>query len=412
MGGGKERCEVTSVVLELGGKLDREISPSLNRQRRVSTPFGRGARAGLVSVRACLAVCAVVAGLALVGCTSSGTRSGHGAQAARRALGHRVLFSTDFALGLVNGRFDGAGPAPIDDAYAVALGLANRERLDVRGIVVTYGNDHQAPELRAARRAVGAIGAHVPVVGGATEPLANPPIAWFDGTEIRDWCVNDGVRFMARELREHGPLTVFAIGPLTDIACLIRNFPREARRIERVVALMGSRRGGGLKLGATPVPDLNFTLDPVALEILLKQSRIPATFMLFEVTSTVNITAAQLAPLAGAGRAGAYYAAASAPNVQAFDGFQPFDAHTVQWVINPRAYRCFDAGWRVVAGQPSASPRSGNVDAFRRDLPGRRVRACDAFASDAQRVAFADGVVGSVDRAAAAWARRATPPLP
>ena len=33
-------------------------------------------------------------------------------------------------------------------------------------------------------------------------------------------CVNAGVRFMARELREHGPLTVFAIGPLTDIACL------------------------------------------------------------------------------------------------------------------------------------------------------------------------------------------------
>ena len=57
-------------------------------------------------------------------------------------------------------------------------------------------------------------------IGGATEPLANPPIEWSDGTEIRDWCVNAGVRFMARELREHGPLTVFAIGPLTDIACL------------------------------------------------------------------------------------------------------------------------------------------------------------------------------------------------
>jgi hypothetical protein len=57
------------------------------------------------------------------------------------------------------------------------------------------------------------------------------------------------------------------------------------------------------------VPDLNFTLDPVALEVLLKQSRSPATFSLFEVTSTVNLTAADLAPLADA--SGAYYAAAS-----------------------------------------------------------------------------------------------------
>ena len=354
-------------------------------------------------MRARAVIAAALVALTLAGCGSAGTQGGGGSHASPGP--RRVLFSTDFAMGLVNGRFDGAGPAPIDDAYAVALGLASRSQLDVRGLVVTYGNDHEPPELRAARRAVRAIGADVPIVGGATEPLANPPIAWFDGTEIRDWCVNRGVRFMARELREHGPLTLFAIGPLTDIACLIRNFPREARRIERVVALMGSRRGSGLKLGSTPVPDLNFTLDPVALKILLEQSRIPATFLLFEVTSTVNISAAQLAPLADAGPAGAYYAAASAPNVRAFDGFQPFDAHTVQSVLDPRAYRCFDAGWRVVAKQPSASPTSGNVDAFRQDLPGRRVRACDAFADDARRAAFVAAVVGGVGRAAAQAAR-------
>jgi pyrimidine-specific ribonucleoside hydrolase len=206
---------------------------------------------------------------------------------------------------------------------------------------------------------------------------------------------------MARELRRHGPLTLFAIGPLTDIACLIRNFPREATRIQRVVALMGSRPGRGLRLGSTPVPDLNFTLDPIALEILLEQSRIPATFLLFEVTGTVTISAGQLAPLADAGPAGAYYAAASAPNVEAFDGFQPFDANTVQWVLDPRAYRCFASGWRVIAKQPSGSSNSGNVDAFRPGLPGRRVRACDAFAGDGQRAAFVDAVTGSVGKAAA-----------
>jgi pyrimidine-specific ribonucleoside hydrolase len=351
-------------------------------------------------MRVVLLVWAVVVGLIVAGCGSSGEDAGDASRPARDAGPRRVLFSTDFAMGVINGRFDGAGPAPIDDAYAVSLALANRKQLDVRGLVVTYGNDHQRPELRAARRAVRALGADVPVVGGATEPLANPPIRWFDGREIRDWCVNDGVRFMARELRARGPLTLVAIGPLTDVACLIRNFPRKARRIERVVALMGSRPGGGLKLGETPVPDLNFTLDPIALKLLLKRSHIPATFLLFEVTSTVIITAAQVAALAQTGRAGRFYAAASGPNVRAFDGFQPFDANTVQWLLDPRVYRCFDAGWRVVAGQPSPSPTSGNIDAFGPDLPGRRVRACDAFASGARRAGFVHRVLGSVGRAA------------
>ena len=214
---------------------------------------------------------------------------------------------------------------------------------------------------------------------------------------------------MARELREHGPLTLFAIGPLTDIACLIKNFPRAARRIERVVALMGSRRGGGLKLGTTPVPDLNFTLDPVALKVLLAQSRIPATFMLFEVTSKITITARQLKRIGREGRAGAYYAAASRPNV-AVEGFQPFDANTVQWLLNQRAYRCLNAGWRVVAKQPSGSPHSGNVDAFRPNLPGRRVRACDAFAGTAQRTAFINNVLDSVGQAAAAQVHQGKAP--
>src|SRR5437763_56108 len=288
-----------------------------------------------------LLISAIIVGVILATGASSGDAVRHSSHAA--AGPRRVLFSTDFAMGLINGRFDGAGPAPIDDAYAVSLGLANRQQLQVRGLVVTYGNDHQAPEVRAARRATRAIGANVPIVGGASDALANPPIKWFDGREIRDWCVNDGVRFMARELREHGPLTLFAIGPLTDIACLIENFPRAARRIERVIALMGSRRGGGLKLGGTPVPDLNFTLDPMALKVLLTQSRIPATFMLFEVTGKVTITARQLERVGREGRAGAYYAAASGRNIRAFNGFQPFDANTVQWLLNTRAYRCFNA---------------------------------------------------------------------
>lgn len=308
----------------------------------------------------------------------------------------KVLFSTDFALGLVNGRYDRAGPAPIDDAYAVALALAHEE-IDVRGLVVTHGNDHMAPEVEAAERAMAALDADVPVVPGAAVPLTKPPIKWFNDRLIEDWCVNDGVRFMAEELRENGPMTVMGIGPYTDLACLVRNFPDEAAQIERVIALVGSKPGGGLSIGDFPVPDLNFTMDPVALRILLTESEIPFTAMMFEVTSTASLSGKRIARLGERGRAGRYYARASRPNIVFSDGaLQPFDAHTVYRLLEPDAYDCPRSGFRIVARQPTPNPRSRNVDAFRPGLPGRGVEACDAFSAPDVRRQFLNAVIEGV----------------
>jgi pyrimidine-specific ribonucleoside hydrolase len=309
----------------------------------------------------------------------------------------RLIFSTDLALGLINGRFDGPGPAPTDDAYAVALALARPEQFDVRGLVITFGNDKMEPEVRAAQRAMDALDADVPIYEGAAVPLSKPPVRFFDDRPLADWCVNDGVRFMAAELRD-APATIAAIGPFTDIACLAQNFPDEVKRIQRVVILAGSKPGQGLKLGTTPVPDLNFTSDPEALRYILEETDIPLTAMLFEVTSTTELDAKQIASLRDHGPAGRYFAAASEPNVQAFGPTQPFDANVVYHLAEPKAYRCFESGFRIVAKQPSADPDSGNIDAFRPDLPGRRVEACDAFARPGEGARFIDAVLDGVRR--------------
>ncbi|WP_111132102.1 nucleoside hydrolase [Micromonospora deserti] len=288
----------------------------------------------------------------------------------------RVIFSTDFGLGLINGRFGGeAGPAPVDDAYAVALAAANSDRFDVRGLVITFGNDVMLPQLRAAERGLHELELGFPVVPGAQVPFSNPPVQFFDGRQLPDWCVNDGVRFMADELRE-GPLTVFAIGPFTDLACLVQNFPIEARNLEKIVALAGGH-GEPLILGGTPVPDLNFTVDPLALKILLAHSDISFVAMMFEVSSTAAISAPQLHGLAsGPSPGGRYVGEASLPNAtETPGGMIPFDAHTVNYLLNPDAYKCFDGGFTLEVGQPSPDPTPQNQFVVGPSLGGRAIVA-------------------------------------
>ena len=51
---------------------------------------------------------------------------------------------------------------------------------------------------------------------------------------------------------QRGPLTLVAIGPLTDIACVALNSPAAAEDIREVVAIMGRDPGEEFP---SPIPD-------------------------------------------------------------------------------------------------------------------------------------------------------------
>lgn len=298
----------------------------------------------------------------------------------------RVILSTDMAMGLVNGSFAGPGAPPIDDGYAVALALAERERLDLLGLVTTHGNALMAPETIAAERLVAAIGEELPVRAGAAVALANPSVEWYDGSPMAEWCVNEGVEWMAEELRR-APLTVLAIGPLTDVACLARNYPGAAAEIERLIVLMGARPGTVLRLGDTLVADLNFTSDPIALQLLLDDTQIPVTAMTFEVTETNDFDIDALLPLAEEGNEVArYYHDASTPIAEQSGrtSFETFDVHTVWRLLTPEAYDCEQVGYELKVGQPASEPSADNDARFAPDLPGRRVEACSDYAQEGE----------------------------
>jgi hypothetical protein len=128
---------------------------------------------------------------------------------------------------------------------------------------------------------------------------------------------NEAAASLAAALRE-GPLTILALGPLTNIAAALRDNPALSVRVERVVAVMGRRPGhlchpsegkwSGLLFGHGPVfSDLNFRKDPAAVRYLLSKS-VPLTLIPYEVARDVLLTPADMERLAASGPAGAWIA--------------------------------------------------------------------------------------------------------
>jgi inosine-uridine nucleoside N-ribohydrolase len=173
----------------------------------------------------------------------------------------RVIASTDIAAGL-DGGFR-AGAADTDDSYAVEL-ISSYIDTIMLGAIVVKGNDLQPAELVAANRTfIDTPGFwNGPIFAGGAIALATPDdVLWTGGTggdeTLLDICVNEGVLELAEILAEtEDRITIMAIGPLTDIACLVQNFPDNLDMIEELVFLGGRAPDQVLKY---PFTDVVFT---------------------------------------------------------------------------------------------------------------------------------------------------------
>jgi pyrimidine-specific ribonucleoside hydrolase len=200
-----------------------------------------------------------------------------------------VIISSDTATGLANGWRQGV--SDIDDGLAIAMALTLPE-LDVRMVAVTWGNNLMEPEAEIAQRVVLGMGADIPVVRGASRPLPQYPVTLYDGSVVDSACLNKGLRSMAAELAASSePITLIAIGPLTDVACLALNFPAAAGRIDKVVVIGGRAPGEAFDIDGVYLSDFNMVLDMAAVQYLLKETTLPLQFMPFGLTSSVLVPA-------------------------------------------------------------------------------------------------------------------------
>lgn len=183
----------------------------------------------------------------------------------------------------------------VDDVFALLL-AARDPAYDLRAVTCTYGQ----VEVRArlARHVLDIAGhAHVPVAIGSSNVLGGPinpgapgntmasndpnlpepgSRAWDDlGSHLDPRFAPDLIVDLVRHSTE--PVTLCAIGPLTNVALALRAAPDIAARLGALV-IMGGRLGPESAVG-----EHNFNMDPEATAIVLA-SGAPIRLGTFEVT--------------------------------------------------------------------------------------------------------------------------------
>ncbi len=159
-----------------------------------------------------------------------------------------------------------------------------------------------------------------------------------------------------RSALEAGPLTILALGPLTNVAAALDGHPELQRNVTRVVAVMGHRpghlfhpsEGAGHKavFGHGPIfSDLNFSMDVGAANLLLSM-HLPVTLIPYDAASQVMITRVDLEQFARRGPVFASLAAKSQEwlafwnNDVGLPGFYPFDLVAAGYLARPTLFDC------------------------------------------------------------------------
>lgn len=182
----------------------------------------------------------------------------------------------------------------VDDALAFLLALASPE-IKLEALTTTQGN---VTVEKATRNALSflelARASHIPVAQGSILPLVQP-LRVSDSVHGTSGIGNailpeprtrpipqHAVDYLIeRVLAERHEITIFAIGPLTNIAMAIRKESGFAKAVKELVIMGGAIHEAG---NTTPLAEFNIYVDPHAAHIVF-HSGIPMTLIPLDVTS-------------------------------------------------------------------------------------------------------------------------------
>lgn len=225
------------------------------------------------------------AGIALAGSIARAmpawaTENLAGTNAASAANPRRIILDTD---------------PGVDDAMAIFLALRSPE-LKVEAITPVSGNVPLEFTLPNALRLVEIAGrTDIPVAGGASVPLVRRLITAayvhgenglggvdFPAPKLKPVSENAS-ELISRLVRANpGKITIVAVGPLTNIATVLRADPEIAHMIPEIAIMGGSLSGGNI----TPAAEFNLYVDPEAARIVF-DAGIPLTMVGLDVTEKV-----------------------------------------------------------------------------------------------------------------------------
>jgi purine nucleosidase len=192
----------------------------------------------------------------------------------------------------------------VDDALTFLLALASPE-IKLEALTTVHGNTNLENTTRNALAVLELLNAsHIPVAKGTSLPLLVPLHVSGDEVHGQSGIGNSKLPepttkpvdqhavdyLIERVMAEPGQLTLFPIGPMTNIALAIRKEPRFAKAVKELVIMGGSIRAGG---NITAAAEFNIHADPHAAHIVF-HSGIPITLIPLDATYRCLLTPADI----------------------------------------------------------------------------------------------------------------------
>ncbi|MCG8414461.1 MAG: nucleoside hydrolase [Pseudomonadales bacterium] len=274
--------------------------------------------------------------------------------------------------------------ADVDDCLAL-VPLLRAADYHVVGISTTYGNAKIEQTHETALRLASVLNA---------QGISVPTI--YRGAESNSR-KSEEVQLALRDALAVGELTIIALGPLTNIAFLIAEYPELRTNISRLVVVMGKQPGqlfhpseGSTEgiFGHGPIfSDMNFKKDTMAAEFLF-QSGIDITLIAYELGRQAIITATDIDLLADSSEVGRWLADRSQDWLYYWsrfvgrEGFYPFDLMAVAYLLEPELMHCPERE-AVIAPDRSLGIAGGGPKSLMVLPPGqetaanRTVKYCD-----------------------------------
>ncbi len=187
-----------------------------------------------------------------------------------------------------------------DDAVALIMALRSQE-VSVLAITVVAGNVPVEQATQNALYTVELCASTVPVFSGAAAPLIRPleDAVWFHG---RDGLGDHGyqpaaptaasgfaVDAIVRTVAGNPGIEIITLGPLTNLALALRQWPQLAANVSRCVVMGGAPCCEG---NVTPAAEFNFWVDPEAARVVLR-SQLPIELVGWQLSrgaAVVNAT--------------------------------------------------------------------------------------------------------------------------
>ena len=192
----------------------------------------------------------------------------------------------------------------IDDMMALLVACASPE-VELLGVGTVAGNvDLDTATTNALSVLTSAGRADVPVARGCARPLVRPrrhgdrpahtagglggsPFPVPAAAPVREHAVEMFARLTASSPR---PITLVAVGPLTNVAVFYALYPELAARLDRVVVMGGAIGAGNM----TPAAEFNIWSDPEAAYRVLTSTglprEVPTTMVGLDVTLRTVLT--------------------------------------------------------------------------------------------------------------------------